>query len=150
MENWKLWLPLRNTGDTSEHKTTNLKTMLEQRENIILTKTDAFSDRIIKLAKYLKNEKHEHIIRDQILRSGTSIAANAIESKNAQSRADFVSKLSIALKEADETSLWIKKLYVGEFIDQKGYESLTQDVTEIIKILTAIIKTCKGQSKTSS
>lgn len=120
-----------------------LTIMLYRKENIILSKVDAFSDRIIRLGKYLKEEKHEQILRNQILRSGTSIAANTVESKNAQSRADFIGKLNIALKEADETKKWIKKLYVGEYIDQRGFESLDRDVTEIIKILTAIVKTSK-------
>ncbi len=124
--------------------------MLKRKENIILTKTDAFSDRIVRLARYLQVEKHERILRDQILRSGTSIAANTAESRNAQSRADFISKLSIALKEADETQMWIKKLYVGNYINEKGYESLTQDVVEIIKILTSIIKTSKGLQSPSA
>lgn len=118
--------------------------MLKRKPNIIIEKTDAFSDRIIKLSQYLEEEKHERIIRNQILRSGTSIGANTAESQNAQSRADFINKLNIALKEADETMFWIKKLHTGRYINQKGYDSLATDVVEIIKILTSIIKKSKG------
>ena len=80
----------------------------------------------------------------QILRSGTSIGANVAESINAQSPADFVSKLNIALKEADETYYWLKKLYTAEFITTKEFESMEKDNIEIIKLLTSIIKTKKS------
>ena len=79
----------------------------------------------------------------QLLRCGTSIGANTRESKNAQSRGDFLSKLSIALKEADETAYWLDLLQATDYIDKKLFESLNSDCTEIIKMLTAIIKTLK-------
>ena len=79
----------------------------------------------------------------QILRSGTSIGANVVESRNAQSGRDFVSKLSIALKEADETAYWLKKLLAGNYITTTQYKSMSNDNEEIIKILTKIIKTMK-------
>ncbi|SET17136.1 four helix bundle protein [Prevotella sp. kh1p2] len=120
--------------------------MLTRKENIILTKTDAFSDRIIKLVQHLKVNRYEPVMCNQILRSGTSIGANTVESQNAQSRADFVNKLSIALKEADETQYWLRKLFVAGYIDQSGFASLNADNIEIIKLLTSIIKSAKGVS----
>lgn len=117
--------------------------MLQRKDNIILTKTDEFSDRIVRLHRYLQTTKGEFVFSKQILRSGTSIGANVVESRNAQSGADFVSKLSIALKEADETEFWLKKLLTGQFITERQYDSMFNDNEEIIKILTKIIKTMK-------
>ena len=117
--------------------------MLERKENIILTKTDAYSDRIIKLYDYLTNMKHETVMSKQILRSGTSIGANTAESRNAQGAKDFITKLSIALKEADETEYWLKKLCTGNYITDVQYASMHQDNEEIVMILTKIIKTMK-------
>ena len=79
----------------------------------------------------------------QLLKSGTSVGANIRESKNAQSPADFVSKLSIALKEADESQYWIELLKYGEFLSENEFESMNNDIKEIIAILTSIIKTEK-------
>ena len=120
--------------------------MLERKENIILVKTDKFSDRIIKLHKYLTEVKHEYVMSNQILRSGTSIGANTVESRNAQGSKDFVNKLSIALKEADETEYWLKRLLTGGLITQPQFESMFNDNEEIVKILTSIIKTMKERN----
>ena len=79
----------------------------------------------------------------QLLRCGTSIGANTRESKNAQSRTDFLSKLNIALKEADETGYWLDLLHETQYLDDKVYKSLDDDCTEIIKLLTSIIKKLK-------
>jgi four helix bundle protein len=117
--------------------------MLERRENVIQVKADQYSDRITKLYQYLIDVKHEYTFSKQILRSGTSIGANVVESKNAQSSKDFVNKLSIALKEADETSYWLKKLLSGDYITTYQFDSMYSDNEEIIKILTKIIKTMK-------
>ena len=81
----------------------------------------------------------------QLLRCGTSIGANTRESKNAQSRNDFLSKLCIALKEADETDYWLDLLHATDYIDDELFDSLETDCNEIIKILTSIIKTLKGE-----
>ena len=81
----------------------------------------------------------------QLLRCGTSIGANTRESKNAQSRNDFLSKLCIALKEADETDYWLDLLHATNYIDNELFDSLERDCTEIIKILTSIIKTLREQ-----
>jgi len=117
--------------------------MLPRKENVIQEKADAYSDRIVRLYQYLTTTKHENVFSKQILRSGTSIGANVVESRNAQSGRDFVSKLSIALKEADETAYWLKKLLAGNYITTTQYESMSNDNEEIIRILTKIIKTMK-------
>ena len=119
---------------------------MSRKENIIIEKTDAYADRIMKLYFYLKETKHETIISKQILRSGTSIGANTMESRNAQGAKDFISKLSIALKEADETEYWLKRLYRGGYINKEGYESMHQDNDEIVSILTKIVKTMKEKT----
>lgn len=80
----------------------------------------------------------------QLLRCGTSIGANTRESRNAQSRNDFLNKLNIALKEADETDYWLDLLHATDYLDDNMYDSLENDCSEIIKILTSIIKTLKG------
>lgn len=117
--------------------------MTQRKENIIQTKTEAYSIRIIKLYQYLQKTKQEKTLSRQILRSGTSIGANVAESRNAQSGADFISKLSIALKEADETAFWLKSLFCGDYITEPQYISMRNDNEEIIKILVSIIKTMK-------
>ena len=85
-------------------------------------------------------EQHEYVLSKRLLRSGTSIGANTRESKNAQSKNDFLSKLSIALKEADETDYWLDLLHATDYLEDKMYDSLANDCHEIIKILTSIIK----------
>lgn len=119
--------------------------MLPRKENIIIAKSDVYSNRILKLYQYLTDVKHEFVISKQIVRSGTSIGANIAESRNAQGTKDFISKLNIALKEADETGFWLKKLLYGEYITAIQYESMYQDNDEIVKILTKIIKTMKSK-----
>lgn len=111
--------------------------------NIIQEKSRAFAIKIIDCYKYLNEERHEYVMSRQLLRCGTSIGANTRESKNAQSRSDFLSKLSIALKEADETNYWLDLLHASNYINDKLYDSLEKDCTEIIKILTSITKTLK-------
>ncbi len=113
--------------------------------NAIQDKTRAFAIKIINCYKFLTEEQHEYVMSKQVLRCGTSIGANTRESKNAQSRNDFLSKLSIALKEADETDYWLDLLHATDYIDDDLYDSLATDCSEIIKILTAIIKTLKGE-----
>ena len=117
--------------------------MLKRENNILLTKVDAYSNRIIRLYKYLKDEEKEFILSKQLLRSGTSIGANIAESQSAQSSADFIHKLEVALKEAKETHYWLEKLLVGEYINEVGYKSMSNDNVEIIKLLTSIIITKK-------
>ena len=113
-------------------------------DNIVHDKSKAFAIRIIRFVRYLQTEKKEYVLSNQILRSGTSIGANVRESKNAQSAADFVNKLSIALKEADETAYWLELLFESDTIDQTIFNSLYNDNKELIALLTSIIKTTKS------
>ena len=113
------------------------------KDNVLLNKTEAFSIRIINAEKYLRTQQKEIVMSKQILRSGTSIGANTAESQNAQSPSDFVHKLSIALKEADETKYWLNLLKGGEYISHEMHQSMINDLNEIIAILTTIIKTTK-------
>ena len=105
-----------------------------------------FAVRIVNFYKYLCEEKREFVISKQILRSGTSIGANVRESKNAQSNPDYLSKLNIALKEADETQYWLEVLVQSEFINIEEYESLNEDLKPIIAILVSSIKTIKTKN----
>lgn len=113
------------------------------KENVLADKTVDFAVKIIKFYKYLHDEKKEYILAKQILRSGTSIGANVRESKNAQSKSDFISKLNIALKEADETQYWLEIMVKSEIITEKNVEDLSNELREIIAILVSTIKTLK-------
>lgn len=116
-------------------------------KNTISILSKKFALRMIKLYKYLLEEKHEYIMSKQVYRSGTSIGANIAESSNAQSTADFINKLSIALKEADETEYWLELLHESETIDDKQFESIISDLKVIIGTLTKIIKKLKEKAK---
>ncbi|MBQ6514080.1 MAG: four helix bundle protein [Clostridia bacterium] len=99
--------------------------------------------RTIRLYQYLMDEKKEFIMSKQVLRSGTSIGANIKESIRAQSTADFLSKMQIALKEASETEYWLELLTDTDYISEKASDSLLQDCRELIKLITAIVRTSK-------
>ena len=116
-------------------------------DNIIDQKSKAFAVRIARFTRYLQEEKKEFVLSKQILRSGASIGANTRERKNAQSKADFVNKLSIALKEADETQYWLELLYESDILDKTMYNSLNNDLKEIIAIITSSIITAKNNQK---
>ena len=109
----------------------------------IQTKSRDFAIRIINCYKFLIEKKHEQVMSKQLLRCGTSIGANTRESKNAQSRMDFLSKLNIALKEADETEYWLDLLHETKYLDDKMFNSLESDCKELIAILVTIIKKIK-------
>lgn len=109
-------------------------------------KAEEFALRTIKLHSYL-NEKGEYVMSKQILRSGTSIGANIAESIYAESTDDLIHKLHISIKEASETSYWLRLLHKSEFVDDRLYESLQSDCQELIKILTAIINKLKSNRK---
>lgn len=111
-----------------------------------IEKCIAFSIKINKLRKYLREEQHEYNNSDQIQRSGTSIGANYSEACDAVSKADFINKLSIAQKEANETIYWLKVLYGSELIPEDKYEELLADVRELYKILAASLKTLKNEN----
>jgi four helix bundle protein len=106
-------------------------------------KSFSFALRIVKLCKYLQSDHKEYILSKQILRSGTAIGALVAEAKYAQSKADFLNKLMIALKEANETKYWINLLYYSEYITQHMYQSISPEIDSLLKLLVASTKTTK-------
>ena len=112
--------------------------------NAIEEKGFSFAVRIVKLCKYLREDKKEYILSKQLMRSGTSIGANITESQQAQSHADFISKLNIALKEAVETNYWLRLLQATDYLADSEYTSIITDCKELEKLLTAIIKTTRN------
>lgn len=112
--------------------------------NVVVEKSKAFAIHIVRLYQFLNTEKHEYVLSKQVLRSGTSIGANVKEAIRGQSKADFVSKLSIALKEASETEYWLELLIEAEYLTSEQGETLLQDCRELLKLLTSIIKSSKG------
>ena len=111
--------------------------------SIIEDKSFQFAVRIVKLCKHLRNTKKEYTLSKQLLRSGTGIGANVAESQQAQSKADFISKLSISLKETAETKYWIRLLKAADYLSETEYQSIISDCIEIEKILVSILKTSK-------
>ncbi len=119
------------------------------KNNQISIITKDFGLRIIKLYKFLCDEKKEFILSKQIMRSGTSIGANIRESYYAQSKKDFISKLNIALKEAGETDYWLDVIHSADYFTDSEYESLKSDNDELLRLLVSIIKTAKQNSDNS-
>lgn len=111
--------------------------------SILTEKSIDFAIRMAKCYQYLMNDRQEFIMSKQMFRSGTSIGANVHEGIQAQSKADFVNKYSIALKEASETSYWLVVLHRSQFLDDNLYMSLKQDIDELIRLLVSSIKTIK-------
>ena len=116
-------------------------------DSITHVKSKAFAIRIVHVYRHLTETKKEFVLSKQILRSGTSIGANVRESFSAQSRADFISKLSIALKEADETAYWMELLVEADYIDRNEYDSLNSDLKEVAALIAASVKTAKAKTK---
>ena len=112
-------------------------------ENTVENKSFQFAIRIVNLYKYLSANKKEYVLSKQMLRSGTSIGANIAEAQQAQSRSDFIHKLSIALKEAAETKYWIRLLNATDYLSDSEFQSIFSDCVEIEKLLVAIIRTSK-------
>ena len=112
---------------------------------IIENKSFEFAIRIVNLYKYLTTEKKEYVLAKQLLKSGTSIGANVSEGEQAQSKADFHSKMCIALKEANETYYWLRLLLATEYITEKEYIPIESDIKEILALLTSICKTTQQQ-----
>jgi four helix bundle protein len=110
------------------------------KQNILIDKSINFAARIVKLHQHLIKNKKETIISKQIVRSGTSIGANINEANYGQSKADFISKMHIALKETAETEYWIKLLYKTDYILEDAFRSMEKDIDEIISILVSICK----------
>jgi len=113
------------------------------KENVVKDKSFAFALRVIKLAKFLESEKREFVLSRQLLRSGTAIGALVREAEHAESKADFIHKMSIALKGANETAYWLELLRQGEYVEEQSFESVPSDSEELIKLLVAIVKTSK-------
>ena len=113
-------------------------------ENVIQVKSYAFAVRIVKLYQHLSAEKKEFVLSKQVLRCGTSIGANVEESIGGQSRADFISKLSIAYKEARETSYWSRLLKDTDYLTESQFDSIHADAEELCRIIAAIQKSTKG------
>ena len=112
-------------------------------DNVIESKTFDFAVRIVNLYKYLCDQKKEYVLSKQVLRSGTSIGANVAEAQQAQSRPDFISKMSVALKETTETKYWLKLLNATAYLNDNEVKTILSDCIEIEKILTSILKSCK-------
>ena len=114
--------------------------MILLNNNAIEEKSFNFSIRIVNLYKYLTEDKKEFVMSKQLLKSGTSIGANVAEAQRGQTKPDFNTKMNIALKEANETQYWLKLLYKTEYISEKEYLSIENDIREIIAILVSICK----------
>lgn len=112
-------------------------------ENVIVDKSKAFAIRIIRLYKFLCDEKKEFVLSKQVLRSGTSIGANVKEAIRGQSKADFYAKMNISLKEASETEYWLELLHESDYITKEQFSSIYEDCQELIRILVSITKTQK-------
>ena len=121
---------------------------MDRVENNVYEITSEFAIRIVKLYKYLTEEKHEYIMSKQLFCSGTSIGANTFEGKNAQSRADFCNKMNIALKEATESGFWIDLLHKTDYLDDVLFESFYKDWNRIMGVLTKIVKATKNEQPT--
>ena len=117
------------------------------KENVLKDKSFQFAIRIVNLYKYLKKTHGEYIISQQLIRSGTSVGAIIREPEHAESTKDFIHKLSIGLKESNESKYWLDLLFATEFITKKMYESLNKDCEELLKMLTASVKTSKLRLK---
>ncbi len=112
-------------------------------ENVVVDKSKQFAIRIIVLYKYLCDEKKEFVLSKQLLRSGASIGANVKEAIRGQSKADFASKMNIALKEASETEYWIELLWETAFISKEQFDSIYADCQELLRFLFSIVKTSR-------
>lgn len=120
---------------------------MNQKKNILKDKSFLFAIRIVNLYKHLINQKKEFVLSKQMVRSGTSIGANVREAYNAESKKDFIHKLSICQKEADETAYWLELLKATEFISISEFESINTDAFELYKIITSSILTTKNNLK---
>ncbi|WP_397362518.1 four helix bundle protein [Olleya sp. R77988] len=116
-------------------------------ESILKTKSYGFALQVIKSYQLISLEKKEFTLSKQLLRSGTSIGANIREAEFAQSNKDFISKMSIALKEANETDYWISLIHDSNYIDESTFKTLTFSNKELIKMLVSTIKTMKSKTK---
>lgn len=116
---------------------------MNKKPNIVRDKSFAFALQIIKVVQYLQDEKREYILSKQLMRSGTAIGALIREAEQAQSRPDFVHKMNIALKEANETDYWIDLLFQSQLMPQDRYDALHPDIQELLRLLISIVKSSK-------
>ena len=116
---------------------------MKKESNIVKEKSFEFSVRIVTLYKHLTTTKQEYVISKQLLRSGTSIGANICEAEQAQSTLDFLSKMSISLKEACESDYWLRLLHRTGFLNDSEFSSIIEDCRELTKLLTSIIRSLK-------
>ncbi|MGP8214476.1 MAG: four helix bundle protein [Bacteroidia bacterium] len=119
-------------------------------ENIILKKTFALAVEAVKISRELQSEKKEYIISKQLLRSATSVAAMTREAQQAESKADFIHKMSVALKEANETEYWMELLAATNITDGMKTELMMDSLKESVKMLTSIVKTAKANNKSDN
>ena len=120
------------------------------KENLTYQKAMSFAIRIVNVYKFLSEEKAERVMSKQLLRSGTSIGANFSESLSAESDSDFIHKLAICQKEANETLFWLELLHQTNYLTEKQYDSLNADCIELRKIITSIILTTKQKNRKES
>lgn len=116
------------------------------KNNVIKEKSFSLALEIVSIYKYLVSEKKEFVLSKQILRSGTSIGANIREAEHAYSKADFIYKLTIALKEANETEYWLDLLHHSDYLTHLQFENLKDQVTQQLKLLTSILNTTKNKN----
>ena len=116
-------------------------------KSIVGNKAYVFALQVVNTYKYLAQEQREFVLSKQFLRSGTAIGAMTREAEHAESKADFIHKMSIALKEANETEYWLMLLRESGFLDDKSYQPIFQDCNERIKMLVSIVKTSKKKSE---
>ena len=119
------------------------------KEKVLKVKSMRFAVRIVNLYKYLCEEKKEFVMSKQLLKCGTSVGAMVYEAEHSESKADFVHKIAIAQKEINETLYWLELLKLSEYIEMREYESMNMDAVELIKMITASIKTVKNQLTTN-
>ena len=115
------------------------------KKNVVREKSYAFALRIVKAYKYLINDQKEYILSKQLLRSGTAIGALVREAEYGESTSDFIHKLKISLKEANETQYWLELLKDSQFIDENAFTSINNECIELLKLLTSIINKCKNE-----
>ena len=120
--------------------------MMTRKDNSIAEKSMVFAVRVVGLYRYLNEKKRECVMSKQVLRSGTSIGANVREANSAQSKADFIAKMSIALKECDETGYWLELLSRTGFLSREEYISVESDCRELFAMITAILKSARRGS----
>ncbi len=117
-----------------------------EKDNVVLDKSFLFAIRIVNLFKLLKDERGEYVMSKQLLRSGTAVGAILSEGKHAQSYADFINKVNVALKEANESAYWLRLLKETNYISEVECKSILVDCEELIKLMVAILKTSKERA----